>query len=54
VIGQYDENMTRAIRKMTKWWKDNWETLDLIDPQKWALFPGDVVKVVNPSHPDNR
>lgn len=54
VIGQYDENMTRAIRKMTKWWKDNWATLDLIDPQKWALFPGDVVKVTNPSHPDYR
>ena len=37
-------------REEVKWWKDNWWKLDLIDPEKWALFPGDVVKVVNPTH----
>merc|ERR1712228_1039344 len=39
-------------REEVKWWKDNWWKLDLIDPEKWALFPGDVVKVVNPTHDD--
>lgn len=41
-----------AMRYETTWWKDNWFKLDLIDPEKWAIFPGDVVKLVNKTHPD--
>ena len=36
--------------KELTWYKENWFKLDLIDPQKWALFPGDVVIVTNKSH----
>jgi len=38
--------------KELAWYKKNWFKLDLIDPAKWALFPGDVVRVTNKSHPD--
>ena len=33
-----------------KWWRDNWTSLDLIDPKKWGIFPGDVVMVTNSAH----
>ena len=36
--------------KELQWYKENWFKLDLIDPQKWALFPGDVVIVTNKTH----
>ena len=36
--------------KELAWYKKNWFKLDLIDPAKWALFPGDVVRVTNKSH----
>merc|ERR1712176_554160 len=34
------------------WYKENWHNLDLIDPARWTLFPGDVVLVTNKFHPD--
>jgi len=43
---------TEHVRYEATWWKDNWFKLDLIDPEKWAIFPGDVVKIVNNTHPD--
>ena len=55
-----ESNMESALKKSMQndtilaakqeWYQKNWMKLDLIDPEKWALFPGDVVKVVRKSH----
>lgn len=41
-------------KKHLEWYRNNWTELDLVDPAKWAIFPGDIVCVVNPNHKDHK
>lgn len=45
-----DNPLAEAEKSDIAWFRENWDELDLIDPQKFAIFPGDVVVIVNKSH----
>ena len=49
-ISSSDVPLTETEKEDIAWFRENWDELDLIDPQKFAIFPGDVVVIVNKSH----
>ena len=49
-IEAFRAGITPRTKQSIEWFRKNWDELDLIDPQKFAIFPGDVVVIVNKSH----
>ena len=45
-----DSSILKSDKDDIAWFRENWDELDLIDPQKFAIFPGDVVLITNKSH----
>ena len=45
-----DGSILKSDKDDIAWFRENWDELDLIDPQKFAIFPGDVVLITNKSH----